>query len=175
VLDRQHVDLIDVEKIRRTAIRAQVALGDFEPDAGGIRVAASGVVHRDDKPIGIGQLFDQRIRQMRGECGDAALARQVIPERRESPDLVRFPHAVSRRTVQIAGAGNVRSSSAIRFKAVRLSPWASRAMSHSPSRLRPGTRRSSAATSSSRSCRTVSCDLFFMMCSQRCVRKKGRA
>ena len=77
-------------------------------------------------------------------------------------DRVRFPHAVSRVAPGIGGAGNDRSSSAIRFNAARLNAWASRAMSRSPSRSRRGTRRSSAATSSRRSCRRVSFELVFM-------------
>jgi hypothetical protein len=56
---------------------------------------AAGVVHGDDESIGLGQLFGQRIRQMRRERRDAAMARQVVPERRESPDVIRTRHAVS--------------------------------------------------------------------------------
>jgi hypothetical protein len=58
-------------------------------------MAVTGVVHGDDESIRIGQLFDQRIREMRRERRDAALPRQVIAERRESPYLIRAPHAVS--------------------------------------------------------------------------------
>src|SRR5438045_2175823 len=44
----------------------------------------------------------------------------------------RLPHAISRPTVRVARAGSDRSSSAIRLKAARLNPCASRAMSCSP-------------------------------------------
>ena len=80
----------------------------------------------------------------------------------------------SPRSVPSAGAGSDRSSSAIRFNAARRNPCASRAISRSPARSSWGTRRSSAATSSSRSRRMVSCGVIFMMCSQgrRCHRAR---
>lgn len=56
---------------------------------------AAGVVHGDDESVRVGQLFDQRICQMRRERCDAALARQVIPERRESPEPIRPLHTDS--------------------------------------------------------------------------------
>jgi hypothetical protein len=113
-------------------------------------MAAAGVIHRDDESVRVGQLFEQRICQMRHERRNAALARQVVSERRESPDLICSAHTVARRAVPTAGTDTDRSSSAILFKAARLNPCASRAMSRSPSRSRRGTRRSRAATSSSR-------------------------
>jgi hypothetical protein len=56
---------------------------------------AAGVVHGDDESVRAWQLFDQRIRQMRRERRDPALARQMIPERGETPDLIPTRHAVS--------------------------------------------------------------------------------
>jgi len=56
---------------------------------------AAGVVHGDHESVHAGQLVDQRSRQMRCERRDAAMPRQVIPEHRESPDLIRIIHTVS--------------------------------------------------------------------------------
>ena len=55
VLYRQHVDLIDIQKIRRATIRAQVTFRYFESDARGILMAPAGVVHRDDESLDAGQ------------------------------------------------------------------------------------------------------------------------
>jgi hypothetical protein len=54
---------------------------------------AAGVVHGDDESVRAWHLFDQRIRQVRRERRDPALARQVIPERGETPDLISTRHA----------------------------------------------------------------------------------
>jgi len=56
---------------------------------------AAGVVHGDDESVRARQLFDQRICQMRRERCDTSMARQVIPERGESSDLIRTLHTVS--------------------------------------------------------------------------------
>jgi hypothetical protein len=56
---------------------------------------AAGVVHGNDESVRAWQLFDQRIRQVRGERRDSAMARQVIPERSETPDLIAKRHAIS--------------------------------------------------------------------------------
>jgi hypothetical protein len=61
---------------------------------------------------------------MRRERRDAALARQVVPERRESPDPLRSAHAVARCTVPVDGTDIDRSSSALLFSAGRLNPCA---------------------------------------------------
>jgi hypothetical protein len=95
VLDAQHVHLVDVQKIGCASIRGEVAFGDFESNARGICVMAAGVVHRDDESVRARQLFDQGVGQVRCERRDSAMARQVIPERRESPDVVRTHHALS--------------------------------------------------------------------------------
>lgn len=86
VLYRQDVHLVHVQTIRGAAIRGEVAFANFEPDTR--RVPAAAVIHRDDESVRAGQLLQQRISQMRRERGDAALARQVIPERRKSPDRI---------------------------------------------------------------------------------------
>jgi hypothetical protein len=54
---------------------------------------AAGVVHGDDESVRAWQLFDERIGQMRRERCDAAMARQVIPQRGETPDLISTRHA----------------------------------------------------------------------------------
>jgi len=115
------------------------------------RVTAAGVVHGDDESVRAGPLVDQRIGQMRRERRDAAAARQVTPERGETPDVIRTRQAVSRLAVRVASGLRRRSSSPIRFNAARFNPWASRAMARSPSRSIRGKRRSSAAMSSRRS------------------------
>jgi len=102
-------------------------------------------------------------RHERSHVRDLSTADRVDPLQTDSP-----------RSVPSAGAGSDRSSSAIRFNAARRNPCASRAISRSPARSSWGTRRSSAATSSSRSRRMVSCGVIFMMCSQgrRCHRAR---
>ncbi len=151
VLHRQHVHLVDVQKIGRAAIRAQIPFADFESDARRIRVTSAGVVHGDDESVRAGQLFDQRIGQMRRERCDAAMARQMIPEGGETPDLIPTCHAVSWLAEGVRGGHRNRSSSPIRFNAARFNLWASCAIAPSSARSMRGMRRSSAAISSRRS------------------------
>jgi hypothetical protein len=75
-------------------------------------MAVPGVVHRDDEPVGTGQLVEQCIRQVRGERRDAALARQVIPERRESPNLTPLAHPCC----PVGGAERWRRERAFEFR-----------------------------------------------------------
>jgi hypothetical protein len=151
VLRRQHVHLVHVQKIGGAAIRAEIPFADFEASARGIRMTAAGIVHSDHESVRAWQLFDQRIGQMRRERRDAAMARQVIAECGETPDVIGTHHAVSWLAVRVRFGHRRRSSSPIRCNAAPFNPWASRAMARSPSPSRPGMRRSSAAISSRRS------------------------
>ena len=84
VLHGQHVDVIDVQEVGGAPIRAEVALGDLEPDARRIAVPSAGIVHRQHERVDVRQRCRQRIGEVRRERGDAALARQVIAEDGES-------------------------------------------------------------------------------------------
>ena len=84
VLHRQHIDLIDVQVIRGSLVRAKVTLGNLEPDAGGICVPSAGVVHREHERVDIRRGCRQGISEVCRERGDSALARQVVAEDGES-------------------------------------------------------------------------------------------
>jgi hypothetical protein len=51
-----------------------------------------------------------RIRQVRRERRDAAMAGQVIPERRQSPDVISARHAFRRAAVAVTGTAGDRSA-----------------------------------------------------------------
>ena len=53
VLHGQHVDVIDVQEICRSAVRAEVALGNLEPDARRIGVPSAGIVHREHERVDV--------------------------------------------------------------------------------------------------------------------------
>ena len=78
VLHGQHIDVIDVQEIGRAAVRAEITLGNLEPDSRRIDVPSTGIVHREHERVDMRQLCRQRIGEVRRECGDSALPRQVI-------------------------------------------------------------------------------------------------
>ena len=84
VLHRQHIDLIDVQVIRRPLVRARVTLGNLEPDAGRIRVPSAGIVNREHEGVDVRHGCRQGIGEVRRERGDAALPRQMVAEYGES-------------------------------------------------------------------------------------------
>ena len=86
VLHGDHVDGVHVEEIGRARVRAVVAVGELEADALRIIVLVPPVVHGQHEAVEIGARGGDRIAQIGGECGDAALARQVIAEQRNAPD-----------------------------------------------------------------------------------------
>ena len=55
-------------------------------------MAAAGVVHGQHESVRIRQLSEQRVSQVRGERGDPAVPGKMIPEHRESLDLIRAGH-----------------------------------------------------------------------------------
>ena len=87
VLDREHIYLVDVQEIRGALIRAEIPFCDLESDARRIRVPTSGIVHREHKAIRVRQLARHGLGEMRRECGDATVARQMVAKNSESLHL----------------------------------------------------------------------------------------
>jgi hypothetical protein len=96
VLHREHVDSVDVQKSGGAPVGGEVALIDLESDTRRIRVPPSGIVHRQNEAVRVGQFLDQRIREVRRERRNAAVPRQVIAKDCESLDLGRRVYCVHR-------------------------------------------------------------------------------
>ncbi len=86
VLEADHIDGVHVEEVGGAPVGGEVRLGDLEADAGRIVVPCADLVHRQDEAVGVGGLVRDRVREVRGERGDAALARRVVAEHRNGPD-----------------------------------------------------------------------------------------
>ena len=84
VLNGQHVDMIDIQEIRRSALRAEVTLGNLKPNTRRIRVPSAGIVHREHERVDVRQRCRQRVCEVRRERGNSALTRQVIAKDGES-------------------------------------------------------------------------------------------
>ncbi len=84
VLHAHHVDRVDVQEIRGTPVRRDVAFGDLEAHPRRIRVTLAGVVHREHEAIERGELGRDRVTQIGREGGDPALARHVVAEHGDS-------------------------------------------------------------------------------------------
>jgi hypothetical protein len=77
VLQTHHVDRVDVQKLGRTPVRVDLAFGDLEAHALRIRVRLGRVVQRHDQRLDCRSGFGRGRRQIGGERGDPALARQI--------------------------------------------------------------------------------------------------
>ena len=86
VLNAEHVDAVDVQEIGCASIRIEIGLRDLEAHSRRICVSPARIVHRQDEPVDGRELGGERVRQMRRERGDAALARHVIAEHGDGAD-----------------------------------------------------------------------------------------
>src|SRR5688572_3857614 len=86
MLKAKDLDFVDVQEVRRAQILRRLCLGDLKANGRGIRVVSSTVVHGHHKAVEIRKLARYRIAQIRRECGDAALARHMIPQNCYSPN-----------------------------------------------------------------------------------------
>ena len=84
--DREHVHVVHVQKVGGATIRIEIGLRDLEAHARGIGVPAAGIVHRHDEAVEAGKLGGERVREVRGEGGDAALPRHVIAKHGDGAD-----------------------------------------------------------------------------------------
>jgi hypothetical protein len=83
VLHAHHVDAVDVQEIRRATVGRHVVLGYLEANARRVRVAPTGVVHRQHEAVQRRALERDRVAQVGRERGDAAVTRHVIAEHRD--------------------------------------------------------------------------------------------
>ena len=84
VLQAQDVDGIDVQEVRRTTVRREVALADLEADPVRVGVTLAGVVHREHEAVELGNSEASASPRSLVKRGDPALARQVIAEHRDA-------------------------------------------------------------------------------------------
>jgi hypothetical protein len=89
VLHAQDVDGIDVQEVRGTAVRRDVALADLEANPGRVCVTLARVVHRQREAVELGVLGGDRVAEIGRERSDSALPRQVIAEHRDLAHAVR--------------------------------------------------------------------------------------
>ena len=84
MLQRDHIHVIDIQEIGGAAIGFDILLGQFEADTGWVVVACFGIVdgQRDARSAFI--LISQGFTKIGGKCGDAALPREVIPDKSNS-------------------------------------------------------------------------------------------
>ena len=91
VLHAEHVHLVHVEEVGRAMVGGQVALVDLEPHARRVGMTPPGVVHGQHEAVGPGHGLAQRVGQVRGEGGDAAVAGQVVAEQGKARDRCGIP------------------------------------------------------------------------------------
>src|SRR4030095_16963582 len=123
VLHADKVDGIDVQEVRCTPIRCEVALGDLEPDSRRISVAPSRIVHREDVTFDRRKLAGDRVGQVGREGRDPALTRQIIADKGDRPEGPRRTrHVLGHGTVSFWGPRKSHRSSAGVVASERLGP-----------------------------------------------------
>ena len=85
-------DVADVEEVRGAQVGRQVLLFNLEANDIGVVVTALDVVDRDREALGLGMCLCDGGQQVGRESGDAALARQVVADKGDLPDLGRLFH-----------------------------------------------------------------------------------
>ena len=81
VLKADDVGIREVQEIGRAAIAVTVLLVDLEPNFGRVVVPFGTIVHRHDEAFRLVELAGHRVIHVVRECGDAALARQVVTDK----------------------------------------------------------------------------------------------
>ena len=105
VLQRDDVDVAEVEKVGRAAIGIEVLLLELELHFPRVVVAFGDVVDRHDAAVDRRVLGGDRAEQVGGEGGDAALARQVVADEAEFAEISIANHRAltsKRATVRVA-------------------------------------------------------------------------
>ena len=87
VLQADDVDIADVEEIRGAQIGGQVLLLNLEANHFRIFVAALNVIDRHREALALGMRACDGGKQVGGEGGDAALARQVVADKGDLADF----------------------------------------------------------------------------------------
>ena len=95
VLHRKHLDVVDVQKLRRPAVGLDFLLRDFKSHATGIVVARLAVVDRSHDTLRLRILCGNRLADVGREGGNTATARNVIPDKGEVRCAGEISHGLS--------------------------------------------------------------------------------
>ena len=87
VLHRDDLDVIDVQEIRRAPIGVEFLLVDLKPNARRIIITFRAIVDCSHDAFAIRILGCDRLADIRGKSGDAALPRHVVSQESDAIDL----------------------------------------------------------------------------------------
>ena len=84
MLQRDHVYIIDIQEISSTAVGFNILLGQFEANTRRVLVAYFGIIDRQRDARSALVLLGDGFAEIGGKCGNATLAREVIPDKGNS-------------------------------------------------------------------------------------------
>ena len=100
MLQRNHVYIVEIQVIRRTTIRIEIVFEIFEAHLRRIFISLGDIVYRHDKVLYPGILRGHRLTQVMRKRGNAAFARQIVAQKRDSVDFGDVAHSSSYRYVE---------------------------------------------------------------------------